>query len=133
MTNTAKPFTLTKDSFAFPQLNDLGESVELPEINMGHAGPRLCSPKAFRTPETILARPLNEKNRRLDGRLVYQHCISISSKFPTLVPIAVLSPTARTKLWAPVVLLRRHFSVLHLGLTTVTPVKSCAPTHPTPD
>jgi hypothetical protein len=61
VTNTAKPFTLTKDSFAFPQLNDLGESVELPEINMGHAGPRLCSPKAFRTPETILARPFNEQ------------------------------------------------------------------------
>jgi hypothetical protein len=62
VTNTAKPFTLTKDSFAFPQLNDLGESVELPEINMGHAGPRLCSPKAFRTPETVLARPFNEKS-----------------------------------------------------------------------
>jgi serine/threonine-protein kinase SRPK3 len=57
----AKPFVLTKDSFAFPQLNDLGESVEIPVINMGYAGPRLCSPKAFRTPETILARPFNEK------------------------------------------------------------------------
>jgi serine/threonine-protein kinase SRPK3 len=57
----AKPFVLTKDSFAFPQLNDLGESVELPVANMGFPGPRVCSPKAFRTPETILGRPFNEK------------------------------------------------------------------------
>lgn len=57
----AKPFVLTKDSFAFPQLNDLGESVELPSHNMGYAAPRLCSPKAFRAPETLLERPFNEK------------------------------------------------------------------------
>lgn len=57
----AKPFVLTKDSFASPQLNDLGESVEIPVANMGYAGPRVCSPKAFRTPETLLGRSFNEK------------------------------------------------------------------------
>lgn len=57
----AKPFVLTKGSFAFPQLNDLGESVEIPQHNMGYAAPRKCSPKAFRAPETLLERPFNEK------------------------------------------------------------------------
>jgi hypothetical protein len=46
---------------AFPQLNDLGEAVEIPVTNMGFAAPRVCSPEAFRTPETILGRPFNEK------------------------------------------------------------------------
>lgn len=55
----ATPFVLTKDSFAHPQLNDLGESVIIPEDNNGFAPPRVCSPKAFRAPETLLGLPFN--------------------------------------------------------------------------
>ena len=55
----AKPFIITKDSFSFPQLNDLGESVMIPKHNMGYAAPRVCSPKAFRAPEILLGRPFN--------------------------------------------------------------------------
>jgi serine/threonine-protein kinase SRPK3 len=55
----AKPFIITKDSFSFPQLNDLGESVRIPKHNMGYAAPRVCSPKAFRAPEILLGRPFN--------------------------------------------------------------------------
>lgn len=56
----AKPFILHKDSFANPKLNDLGESVQLPPKKGGFHKPHVCSPKAFRTPETILGRPFNE-------------------------------------------------------------------------
>lgn len=55
----AKPFVIHKDSFAFPQLNDLGESVRIPALNMGYAAPRVCSPKAFRAPEILLGRSFN--------------------------------------------------------------------------
>jgi serine/threonine-protein kinase SRPK3 len=55
----AKPFVLTRNSFAFPQLNDLGESVRIPIHNMGYAPARRCSPKAFRAPEILLKRPIS--------------------------------------------------------------------------
>lgn len=55
----AKPFVLTKNSFTFPTLNDLGESIPIPINNMGYAPAQKCSPKAFRAPEVILKRPFN--------------------------------------------------------------------------
>ena len=99
----AKPFVLTKDSFAFPQLNDLGESVEIPVPNMGYAGPRVCSPKAFRAPETLLGRPFNEKiDVWMIGCLTLQ---MLTGKVPIL-------PHGANQPWTDAYTLAQHHALL---------------------
>jgi serine/threonine-protein kinase SRPK3 len=99
----AKPFVLTKDSFAFPQLNDLGESVKIPKHNMGYAAPRVCSPKAFRAPETLLGLPFNEKiDVWMMGCMTLQ---MLTGKVP-------ITPHGINKPWTKTYTLAQHHALL---------------------
>lgn len=99
----AKPFTITKNCFARPLLNDLGESVKIPTINMGYATPRSCSPKAFRAPEILLGRPFNAT---IDIWMVGCMTLQMLTGEVPILPYGVNKP------WTKVYTLAQHHALL---------------------